>query len=60
MADGDKENPNTNSNQFNETNDDGEVFTLAELLDQQREIDEVKFIYEKKKNPNWIRSKIFI
>lgn len=32
----------SSSDHLNDTNDDEEVFTLSELLDQQREIDEVK------------------
>lgn len=41
MSDEKTEKPDTNTDPLNETNDDGEILTLADLLDQQREIDEV-------------------
>lgn len=44
MSDKDDEKPSSTSNNLNDSNDDGgEIISLVELLDQQREIDEVKF-----------------
>lgn len=41
MSEKSDEKPSKTTNDLNETNEDEEVFTLSELLDQQREIDEV-------------------
>lgn len=38
-----QKNAGETSSQFDDTIDDGEILTLSELLDQQREMDEVRF-----------------
>lgn len=44
MSDKNNEEPNQNPANLNETNDEGEIFTLSDLLNEQREIDEVSKI----------------
>lgn len=41
MSDDQKERPKNDGDQLNDTNDDNEILTLEEILNQQREIDEV-------------------
>lgn len=43
MAEPNNEDPNKNPTNLNEANEDGEILTLADLLNEQREIDEVNF-----------------
>lgn len=49
------------ANDLNDINDEGEIFTLSDLLDQQREIDEVslpciqtKYVFEMS-SASWIK-----
>lgn len=42
MSEKNNEEPNQNPPNLNESNDDGEILTLSDLLNEQREIDEVK------------------
>lgn len=44
MSEKNNEEPNQNPPNLNETNDDGEILTLSDLLNEQREIDEVRKI----------------
>lgn len=41
MSDQNNEVPNKNPDNLNESNEDGEILTLSDLLNEQREIDEV-------------------
>lgn len=41
MSDKNNEEPNKSSSDSNEPNDEGEILTLADILEEQREIDEV-------------------
>lgn len=44
MSEKGNEEPNKSSCDLNETNEEGEILTLSDILNEQREIDEVKFI----------------
>lgn len=41
MSEKNNEEPNKSSCDLNETNDEGDILTLSDLLNEQREIDEV-------------------
>lgn len=43
MSEKSNEEPNKSSCDLNETNDEGEILTLSDILNEQREIDEVNF-----------------
>lgn len=43
MSEKGNEEPNKSSCDLNETNDEGEILTLSDILNEQREIDEVNF-----------------
>lgn len=43
MSDQQNEKPNIDGDQVHDTCDDGEILTLEEILNQQREIDEVNY-----------------
>lgn len=41
----DEQSNNKNQSDLNESNEDGEILTLADILNEQREIDEVLFLF---------------
>lgn len=43
MSEQQSENPKNDDDQLNDTNDGNEIITLEEILNQQREIDEVNY-----------------
>lgn len=45
MSEKNNEEPNKNLNDSIESNEDGDIITWADLLNEQREIDEVTFDY---------------
>lgn len=49
MSEKSNEEPNEKSANLNESNEDGEILTLTDLLNEQRQIDEVNLMFSK----NW-------
>lgn len=45
MSEKNNEESKENSNNLNETNEDGEILTLTDLLNEQRQIDEVNLVF---------------
>lgn len=57
MSDQKNEESNTNPANLNDTNDENEILTLSDLLNEQREIDEVSFFFARTIWIKFIQSK---